>query len=367
MGQDPLSVALREGCVTSWLGDLAEECRGSYESNFRTWLTWLQSKPDWNGKLPSQLLEYQVNAVGKDRYTIPRLIHDHVQECGGTYSGMITRQSHLRSLFHHGCADIPARTPWPLQPTKDPVESELTVPKIQDIIGHASLRDTAILLTMFQGLMDLKRFTVFNRKYAKALVAHLKAGKLDEPFRMDFVAGRKKNRRPYWDYLHRDALQAWQTYFERERGWPREGEPIAVTDIGVAPQKEAIRSSFDTIARKQKIKPEHNGGERTGISPHEFRDVARSHLQTAKAENFDELCAEFWMGHAVDKYNYNKFKLEPEYVLTNAKIAAKYLNILTGTTIDTKETVELRDKVAHLELAVQMLQEASGLKVVTTK
>jgi hypothetical protein len=42
-------------------------------------------------------------------------------------------------------------------------------------------------------------------------------------------------------------------------------------------------------------------------------------------------CAKFWMGHTVDPYNYVKFMdLEPEYMLKNAKIAAKYLNIISG-------------------------------------
>lgn len=111
----------------------------------------------------------------------------------------------------------------------------------------------------------------------------------------------------------------------------------------------------------------HEKGRRTGVSPHEaFRDVVRSLLQTATKKGFDPLCAEFWMGHRVDPYNYNKFsELEPEYVLENAKIAAEYLNILSGTTPaeNRYEVDDLRNKVTQLEFAVKLLQEASRYRV----
>jgi hypothetical protein len=55
-------------------------------------------------------------------------------------------------------------------------------------------------------------------------------------------------------------------------------------------------------------------------------------------------------------------------MLENVKIASKYLNIISQTVTDeqsAKEREELRHKVAHLELAVKMLQDASGLQVAT--
>ena len=95
------------------------------------------------------------------------------------------------------------------------------------------------------------------------------------------------------------------------------GDAIAVTKDGRVPRKGSYRKNFVTIAKKLHIRPKGTGerGKRTGVSPHEaFRDVVRSLLQTATRKSFDPLCAEFWMGHRVDPYNYNKFsELEPDY------------------------------------------------------
>ena len=93
------------------------------------------------------------------------------------------------------------------------------------------------------------------------------------------------------------------------------------------------------------------------MAPHEaFRDVVRSHMQTAKKKGFDTLCGDFWMGHRIDPFNYNKFtKNEPEYVLENAKIAAEYLNIISVPS-GSQETQEQKEKIARLEERLAKLE-----------
>jgi hypothetical protein len=287
------------------------------------------------------------------------LMIEYVQEKGGTYKSMGSRLSHLRSFFLNNGVELPPIGSWQPQPTHEPVKGNLTVEKVREVISHANLRDTAIFLTMFQSLMDLERFTYFNRKYGLALVRHLKNKSPDEPFRIDFLAGRKRNRRAYYTFIYSDALTAWRNYFDRERGWPqRENEPLAITSQGTPPKKEAIRAAFTTITKRLRMRPKITGGRPSGVSPHEaFRDVVRSHLQTAKKKGFDITCSEFFMGHSIDPYNYNKFaELEPEYVLENAKIASQYLNIISNPETTNEElrkrdaqVQELRDKYERLE------------------
>ena len=110
-----------------------------------------------------------------------------------------------------------------------------------------------------------------------------------------------------------------------------------------------------------KLKPERqkDKGFRTGVACHEaFRDVTRSLLQTAKKKSFDMTCAEFWMGHSIDPYNYNKFaELHPEYVLENGKIASEYLNILSGSIARNDQEVEtLRELVKQQGEGLRKLQ-----------
>lgn len=349
-----LEVALREPCVSKWMSSLTEETRPTYLSNLRGFLDWLWQIPEWKGKMPSELLAFQDETKGRQRFILPDLITDHVQAKGGTYKSMTTQVSHLRTFFTHNRVELPPIGNWHPNPTKEPGRSALTLEQVREIILHADPRDQAIYLTMLQGMMDLERFSQFNRKYAGFLVKHLQQKGLDEPFRIDFLGGRKRNRRAYYTYIYRDALAAWQFYFEKERKWPKEGDPIAITKTGGPLAKKTIRDNFIRTALRLHIRMQPKvKAERSGVAPHEaFRDVVRSHLQTARKKGFDTLCAEFWMGHQVDPYNYNKFsEKEPDYVLENAKIAAEYLNILSMSAAEqenAKEMETLREEVAKL-------------------
>jgi hypothetical protein len=96
-----------------------------------------------------------------------------------------------------------------------------------------------------------------------------------------------------------------------------------------------------------------------------MRDLARSLLHVrAKADGFDGDVAEFMMGHTsrLDPLKYDKFYLDQEYMRAQYLIAEKYLNLLTASA-PSEEEKQLRDRVAHLEVALQMLQDASGLKI----
>lgn len=354
----PLGRAMREGVVVRWLGRLGGETRHSYFYNFRGWLLWLWRVPEWSGKTPTQILEWQDQAHGRERFQLLDLMTEYVQEKGGTYKGMSSRLSHLRSFFLHNRVELPDIKDWQPHPTHEPTQGNLTTERVHDIISHANMRDTAIFLTMFQSMMDLHRFTQFNQKYTLQLVTHLKEKGVDEPFRIDFLSGRKRNRRAFYTFIYHDALVAWRNYFDSERGWPKhENEPMAMTWKGTPPKKEAIRASFTTISRRLHLRPKTSNGRPSGVSPHEaFRDVVRTLLQTAKRKGFDTTCAEFWMGHSVDPYNYNKFaELEPDYVIENAKIASQYLNIISHA--PTEENEERDTHIKQLQAKYEVLEE----------
>jgi hypothetical protein len=265
----PLEASLAEEVVRRWLHRLDEDTRSSYFYNFREWLLWLWRIPQWSGRTPTELLDWQENAKGRQRRILLDLMIDYVDEKGGTYTGMKSRLSHLRSFFLNNGVELPATGAWDPKPTQEPTKGALTPEKVREIITHANLRNTAIFLTMFQSLMDLERFNTFNRKYSLPLATHLKERGVDEPFRIDFLAGRKRNRRSYYTFIYRDALTAWKNYFDRERGWPkREGEALALTPAGTPLKKEAIRAAFVTLARALKLRPKTTGGRPSGVAPH---------------------------------------------------------------------------------------------------
>ena len=367
-----IELAMREPCVVKWFDRLGSETSPSYRSSFKYWLMWLWAHGDEYATVtPTRLLDLQESrqkdeSTRRERYEFVDLMIEHIEQRGGTYKSMTTRMSHLRSFFLHNRVELPGTADWNPKPTREPTQGRLNLGIVREIIQHANLRDTAVILTLFQGIMDLERFAQFNRKYAEPLVKHLHEASIDDPFRVDFVKGRKRNRKGFHTYLYRDALTAWKNYFEKERGWPKPTEPLAVTIRKTPPTKYAVRAAFITLAKRIRARPKNPYGQRTGVSPHELRDVARTLLQTAQQEKFDVLVAEFFMGHTIDPHNYVKFaELEPKYVLENAKIAAQYLNIISDVqpTKDTTRINELTERIIALETNLKALQgEGAGLQ-----
>jgi hypothetical protein len=287
--------------------------------------------PEWRDVSPERLLEFQENANGRGRYRLLDLIEKFVREKGGTRNTMRLRCNVLRSFFLHNRCELP-RDKFDVGPgTREPVRGNLDVSKIRRIIEVAKIRDRAIFLTIRMGLMDVQRFTYFNEKCGYALYQHIQQKGVEKPFRVDFPSGRKKNYQAYYTFIGHDALEAWRTYFEKERGPVKKNEPLIFGQGSKGPiQKDSIRVLFQSLTQRAGLRGKQDRG-RLGINLHEFRDVGRSYLQLAKGEGLDETCAEFWMGHKIDPLGYNKFtQLSPGYVEKNYQIAEKYLNILSG-------------------------------------
>ncbi len=286
------------------------------------------------------------------------LVQNYVKQKGGTRKGILTRYDAIRSFFLNNRVPLPQDHWDPGRGTREPTRGKLNVGAIRRIVYAASPRDKAIFLTLFQSTMDLERFDEFNRKYAELLTIHLKKTGGKKPFRVDFMRGRKSNRKPFYTFLGSEALQAWKDYFG-ERGWPKKEEPLAIVPRTKKPiSKAGIRVAFDIIAYRYGLKSNGSArdyGFRSGVNPHEIRDVVRSHLQQAKGDGLDETCVEFWMGHTVDPSNYNKFaELNPDYVFHQYSIAEKYLSLLKPPPNEEvkrqeEELKKVQERLANLE------------------
>jgi len=336
------------------MGRLSPSGRRSNGIRWNVFLRWLRTQRGWENATPEGLVEFQEAATGRKRFEILNLIQKHVSEKGGTRKGMLSRYTAIRSFFLHNRVELPQDTWDPGAGTKEPTQGRLNVELIHRVIEGAKPRDRAILLTIFQGLMDLKRFNDFNKKGAESLVTHLRSSRHNRPLRIDFLKGRKANHKAFYTFIGRDALASWREYFEKERSWPKPNEPLAIARRTERPMTEpAIRSIFDGLCFRFELKKNRpvkgDPGHRTGINLHEFRDVARSYLQAAKSNGLDETCVEFWMGHSIDPLNYNKFaELNPAYVEQNYRIAEKHLNILS-TPLESEQIQQQEERIQALE------------------
>jgi hypothetical protein len=296
---------------------------------------------------------------------------EHVKEKGGTFNTMSATYGVIRSFFYHARAELP-RISVQFTPTRDASVGKLNLETFKVFLKASSLRDQAVYLSLFQGMMDQERFfSVFNLKGFE-LGEHIRTKGLDQPYRIDFLRGRKANRKhPFNSWISHDALEAWKLYFDSERGYPKEGEPCAIDQFGKPLSKQGFMEVHRLRQRRLGLtkgngKPDVSS--RYGFGCHELRDLARSVLEKAKSEGFNTNSAEMWMGHVVDKLFYNKiWSLDPEYNLVQYNIAEKHLNVISHVEHPDLERI-VDSRIKERDAVIQQLQDRlTKLEKVYTK
>lgn len=349
--------------VDEWLGQLAPATRKGYKSHILDFERFCKRQGAFQSL--GEMVAFQEGAAGRDRFKIVDLAVAWVRERGGRARSMRLRFSVARSFFLHLRVELP-RIPVRFMPDTDAVVGELTREKFVTLVRSAGVRNRAIYLTLFQGLMDQARFIQFNVKYGFALGEHIKRG-VNTPFKVEFLKGRKENEQTFSSFIGWEAQEAWKVYFETIRGYPKQGEAAALDQWGKPLSKWGIYHCHMNLLRKLNFIKD--GGKklqnRYGLNLHEIRDVARSELERVRGvkygpkddDVFNTNSAEFWMGHTVDKYFYNKiWKMDPEYNLKQYRFAEKYLNIVSGETPGVS-VERLIGSEAEMDKLVEALEE----------
>ena len=326
------------------------------------------------------MVEFQQNAEKKDKHKIAKIARDFSQGKDGTYGSMMVRYGQIRSFFLYNEAAL-EKVPTNFHPTRDSTESRLDLDTFKTLVKASDLKDQAILLTLFQSLMDESRFQIFNKEYAERLVKHLKEKGVDEPFKIDFVRGRKKNRKAYHTFIGHDALEAWRVYFDRQRGWPKPGEALALDQYGKPISSYALRRTHLYKLRKLGYVTETRNGHGVGTygyGMHNLRDLARSILETVQGKRlnpndpieqaFKTSSGEFWMGHTLDPLGYQQIqKLDREFSPKQYRIAESTLNIISHMEHPDVEKI-VDSRIAQRDAVIQQLQDRlTKLEKVYTK
>jgi hypothetical protein len=325
------------------------------------YLTFLDGKKCFEKVTPSGLVEFQRHAKKEDReYEMIDLLKEYIRGKPGTYKALRLRVSIVKSFFRENRAELPDEK-IRIRASRSPVQSKMDDTVVRDLVENNEFDMKAFYLTLFMGLLDLDRFIEFNKKYGKGLTDHLKEKGVNEPFVIEYP-GRKENRNKTWftTFIGHDALVAWKNYFERKRGYPKDGESILLDDTGKSIQDPTLRQRhIRMLARLNYIKRGNDISTRHGYGLHNFRDAARTLLHKAKHEGLDLDCAEFWMGHTIDPNDYDQFYRDKEYLLEQYKIAEKHLNIISGfTTSSGQDTKELAQQIIKNPEAFKVLQDA---------
>jgi hypothetical protein len=337
-----------------------------YCSALKQFLGWLNLREEWVGAGPKELLLRHVES--RDQYLVLDLLQQFLNELDRRrkYKQMI--YAAVRSFFMHNRCGLPHDPAFKVQAKNPPVKAMLTLSHVSDIVKNANLRDRSIILVKWMGMLDNARTVQVGANLAENVVSQIRRG--EQLVKLD-VPKRKTNEQPFYAFIGKDAIDALREYFEKERGWPKAGEPIWLLRDS-RKGKPLTTTAMDTLwlrlLRRMGVIPKKSGplATRYGYNSHEMRDIAKTLLHTyAKKDGFDMDCAEFWLGHTVDPLGYDKFFQNQEYVRSQYMIAERYLNIISNApaTQDIVKRyedkyVELMQKFTQLETIVQKIGQS---------
>ncbi len=384
-------VRLQEDPVLYFMSRLGEDGQAHAQSQLRLFFRWLNQQPGYAGITPKALLVRQLQA--EDEYEIVDVIQKYLDSKHDLRAGSKRQVLRiLRSFFRKNRCPLPPDAEFTIRSDLPPTESKLTVKELHAAVLGLPPLWQSLYAVKYMALLDTKRLAWMGLHSADQVVRQLRAGEL--PVRVDLPCGRKKNANErgamYFTYFGRDAAESLKRYFTETRGWPGPGEPIWLYEERKPKKNKDSRSPppppprpvtrknvgqrWIRIMRRLKFVPKmgHAKNLRYGYHLHEMRDVATTELHVrAKGRGLDMDCVKFWCGQVgqLDRNKYDKFYKEQDYVRDQYKIAEPFLNILTGPIGDqelkklSQENQELKKRLAGVEFAVRMLQDASGLKV----
>jgi hypothetical protein len=349
--------------VVKWLSYVDERGWSSDLAVLRDFLRYLKGR-GFESHTPSALLEFQRKARREDReFELLDKLQEYLLQKSGTHKSLMLRHSKVRTFFKRNRIPLP-EDDFKVKADREPVPDRLTVDVVRGVVSVADLGLKAFYLTLWSGLMDQERFNIFNQKFGYSLGRHVELKGVKEPFLCEF-AGRKqsRNKTVFYTFIGRDALAAWREYFERIRGYPKEGEAALVSRYGRAYDKESLsRKHLRILERLNYVKLDGRRCGGYGYGLHNFRDAARTllHLE-GKRDGLDLDCVEYWMGHVTDPNRYDKFYRDKNYTLEQYHIAEKHLNIISGTQlVPTQDTKQIVEEIIKNPEACKILSEALG-------
>lgn len=320
--------------VQFWLERLDQDTRPANRSHLERWMTWLRKQPGWEQVTPREVLVRHLDS--EDSYFVLDLLQKYVNSLVLRKSSKRKAYSAIRSFFVHNRAGLPVDPSFRMRGDKPPVQAKLSKIDIYEILLGAELRYRSMVLVKWQALLDNERLIYVSNQLSDQVVRQIKAG--EHPVRLD-LPGRKSNENDaegsFYTYLGSDAVSTLIEYFEKERGWPRSGEPIWFNENGDPVTKSGFAATWMRLLRRSGKIPSKKGppGSRYGYNLHEMRDEATTLLHTsAKNQGFDMDCAKLFCGQVgeIDPLKYDKFYRDCEYVRAQYLIAEPILNIVSN-------------------------------------
>ena len=186
--------------------------------------------------------------------------------------------------------------PRPRVQNKRMLLSNLEVKRLVDYAR--SLRDRAVILTLFQSGMDVS--TLCSLKYGDVAEG---LARNDHPLKLDLY--RQKSGTEFYTFLGRDATEALRAYLNdvKARGIALNAKtPLFLKESNKAKKREGIRPSHVQAALRHVavkasfVDKQNNGKDFNPLSPHALRESFGS-IMTGKG--VPDVVVDFWLGHEI--------------------------------------------------------------------
>ena len=376
-----VQIDFNEAPLQRWFGEITRNStRILYKSAWKSYAT-------YTGKTATELLDEATEDMKRDPkekkgIVLQRLLGFYQWLCteypvvsrGYGQHGIIRKGLRPKTAFmkvqvmrsFYGTFDIPvrmkgkSRLPRPrVYNKRDVIKTALDVKLLCD---HARLpRDRAIILTMFQGGMDVS--TLCSMKFQD-----VKEGlqKNEHPLKLSLY--REKAGVDYYTYLGRDATSAIKAYLNdlKSRGIIlKNGDPLFVKQItsrNPEPMTTDLVQKFlrESAMRSGLVDENLNGKDQNPASPHALREAFGSIMVN---KGVPDTIVDFWLGHTlgemaqaykgVKEEELKRMYLEREqYISISAPETGKYEEELGGlqTQVNSLLAENLRLKEENMDL-----------------
>jgi integrase len=343
------------GSVENWLGRLSPEAARNSRYVFRNWVVWVKDGGSKFSRFtPDQLVNYQAEATGRDRYAILDLAQAYIQTQHGRRGTVKHKYVTIRSFFNHNRAELPGDKTFSIKGDTPKVNGDLSPDDFRRVILSCKPVYRALYLCMLQGGMGEGEITYWNQNGWDKLREDLKTG--PDIIRVD-LPGRKgeRNENNFYTFIGRDAIDALKLWL-RER--PEGSRGIFTNQFNEPLSKKAIylywhRHIISLGLIEKGIGPTSRGGK----NPHEIRDCFRSLWEKTPAK---ATVAEFMMQHAVDENEYNKAYRDEAWMREEYRKAAPWLDLMSSGRAYRQVS---EDRVTELERQLEEAKAAQGGRV----
>ena len=206
--QDPLSF---------WVSRLDVNTQKANRSHFNRWMSWLNTKPDWEKTTPRALLVRHLEI--EDKYVIVDLLQEYINGLNLRKSSKRKAYSVIRPFFNHNRCALPPDTTFRIRSDKPPVQAKLSIQDIADVIATSNLRYRSLILFKWQSLLDNERLIFANLHCSDQILKQIKNN--EHPVRID-LPGRKSNENDtegaFYTFIGSDAVEALKEYFDKVQG-----------------------------------------------------------------------------------------------------------------------------------------------------